>query len=128
MPSASLVPAFAETHLCRPLRGLWLGAHNAMHPLDVLLLPQHLLDCVEDFYNCRTEALASQHFLVKAKLAVGGVVPPLVEDFARLMKVDRSLLKDRDVALYLSNLVSKGRFRPQLFRGMTLMLIKSACQ
>ena len=65
--------------------------------MDLLLLPHSLLDRVGDISSCRTEALASQHFLVEAKLAFGGCIPPL-RNTPKQKQIDRSILKNDQVA------------------------------
>jgi hypothetical protein len=66
--------------------------------LDYLLVPQAMLEKVVDLYSCRSEALASQHFLLEARLSIGfdGTGLP---HFAKKKQVDRTLLKKVDVAM-----------------------------
>jgi len=66
--------------------------------LDYLLIAQNLLDRVVDIYSCRSEALASQHFLLEARLSIGGVDGSGVPKYKH-KQIDRSLLKKDDVAL-----------------------------
>ena len=70
--------------------------------LDYLLLPQDSLDQVRDLYSCRSEALASQHFLLEGCLAFDGNECSKEGTFqikASKARIDRTLLKNREVAM-----------------------------